>query len=60
MASAERALGVAIPPAIRDSTTSTQPTGTLDQPSTFANGRYEVKRVLGEGGKKMVYLAHDT
>src|SRR5438045_2872934 len=28
--------------------------------STFANGRYAVKRFLGEGGKKRVYLAHDT
>ena len=24
------------------------------------NGRYEVKRFLGEGGKKKVYLAQDT
>src|SRR5207244_3498288 len=24
------------------------------------NGRYEVRRFLGEGGKKRVYLAHDT
>ncbi len=31
-----------------------------DQPSSFANGRYQVKRFLGEGGKKKVYLAHDT
>ncbi len=31
-----------------------------DQPTSFANGRYEVKRFLGEGGKKKVYLAHDT
>ena len=30
-----------------------------DQPSSFANGRYEVKRFLGEGGKKKVYLAQD-
>jgi hypothetical protein len=30
------------------------------QPATFANGRYVVKRFLGEGGKKRVYLAHDT
>ncbi|HEU4759168.1 MAG TPA: protein kinase, partial [Dehalococcoidia bacterium] len=28
-------------------------------PSAFANGRYEVKRFLGEGGRKRVYLAHD-
>jgi hypothetical protein len=30
------------------------------QPSAFCDGRYEVKRFLGEGGKKRVYLAHDT
>jgi len=29
-------------------------------PSSFANGRYQVKKFLGEGGKKKVYLAHDT
>ena len=28
--------------------------------ATAANGRYEVKRFLGEGGKKKVYLAQDT
>ncbi len=30
------------------------------EPSSFASGRYEVKRLLGEGGKKKVCLAHDT
>ena len=30
------------------------------QPTTFSNGRYEVAKFLGEGGKKKVYLAHDT
>ncbi len=29
-----------------------------DQPASFAKGRYVVKRFLGEGGKKKVYLAH--
>ena len=29
-------------------------------PSSFASGRYEVRRFLGEGGKKRVYLAHDS
>ena len=28
-------------------------------PDTFDNGRYQVQKFLGEGGKKMVYLAHD-
>ena len=29
-------------------------------PTSFADGRYQVKDFLGEGGKKKVYLAHDT
>jgi tetratricopeptide (TPR) repeat protein len=29
-------------------------------PTSFAGGRYEVRKFLGEGGKKKVYLAHDT
>ena len=29
------------------------------EPTSFADGRYVVKRFLGEGGKKKVYLAHD-
>ncbi|MDP6716083.1 MAG: protein kinase, partial [SAR202 cluster bacterium] len=29
-------------------------------PTSFSDGRYEVRRFLGEGGKKMVYLAQDT
>src|SRR3972149_9488802 len=29
-------------------------------PTAFAAGRYQVRRFLGEGGKKRVYLAHDA
>jgi len=29
-------------------------------PTSFVNGRYTVQKFLGEGGKKKVYLAHDT
>ena len=29
-------------------------------PASFAAGRYQVQGFLGEGGKKRVYLAHDT
>jgi serine/threonine protein kinase len=29
-------------------------------PTSLANGHYAVKKFLGEGGKKKVYLAHDT
>ena len=28
--------------------------------TSFVDGRYQVKRFLGEGGKKKVYLAHDS
>ena len=35
-------------------------TSTPAQPASFADGRYEVRRFLGEGGKKTVYLARDT
>jgi len=30
------------------------------EPTSFANGRYQVRKFLGEGGKKKVYLVHDT
>ena len=30
------------------------------EPTSFANGRYQVKKFLGEGGKKKVYLVYDT
>ena len=36
------------------------PTPAPTVPTSFAAGRYQVKRFLGEGGKKRVYLAHDT
>ena len=34
--------------------------GAAPLPAAFANGRYQVKKLLGEGGKKKVYLAHDS
>jgi len=39
---------------------ATSPTPSSTQPASFAGGRYQVKKFLGEGGKKKVYLAHDT
>ncbi len=36
------------------------PTPEADHPTSFANGRYQVKKFLGEGGKKKVFLAHDS
>ena len=46
-------------------TVSPQPNDTpapapASTPTTFSDGRYTVNRLLGEGGKKMVYLAHDA
>ena len=34
--------------------------GRSAQPTSFANGRYQVKELLGEGGRKLVYQAHDS
>ena len=42
------------------STPSPTPPPSYPLPTSFANGRYQVKKFLGEGGKKKVYLAHDT
>ncbi len=36
-----------------------QPSAT-SHPTSFVDGRYQVGRFLGEGGKKRVYLCHDT
>lgn len=36
------------------------PSVTAPAPSSFAGGRYQVRRFLGEGGKKRVFLAHDA
>ena len=59
LAAADRALASSgQPPASTSTPTSKEPTA--DQPTSFANGRYQVKRFLGEGGKKKVYLAQDT
>ncbi len=30
------------------------------EPTSFQNGRYQVRRFLGEGGKKRVFLTHDS
>ena len=65
LAAAQREPGSSDPrPHQADATTPTSPTASAstpaDQPTSFANGRYQVKQSLGEGGKKKVYLAHDT
>ena len=60
---AERALGVsATTPTSQPTTSATHPTLSTSpgHPTSFSNDRYQVKQFLGEGGKKKVYLAHDT
>ena len=59
LASAEQVLEPESAVAPARATTST-PTPPPAQTMSFANGRYQVKRFLGEGGKKKVYLAQDT
>jgi tetratricopeptide (TPR) repeat protein len=62
LSAAGRALGHPAPQATDQPATftSTTPAAAPAQPTSFANGRYQVKQSLGEGGKKKVYLAHDT
>ncbi len=56
-AAAERALALASP---ERGGSDASPRAPFPEPSAFVNSRYQVKRFLGEGGKKRVYLAHDT
>jgi len=39
---------------------ASEPPSPSPMPTFFANGRYQVKKFLGEGGKKKVYLVHDN
>jgi serine/threonine protein kinase len=39
---------------------SQPPKPTQAEPTSFVDNRYQVKKKLGEGGKKKAYLAHDT
>ena len=60
---AQRAISGSAPPPTGQPTISiptTTPTAITDQPTSFANSRYQVQRFLGEGGKRKVYLAHDS
>ncbi|MCH7735463.1 MAG: hypothetical protein IH961_09660, partial [Chloroflexi bacterium] len=44
----------------KNASDSTPTVAEPEAPTSFANGRYEVTGFLGEGGKKKVYLVHDT
>jgi len=60
IAAADRALTSALP--VPSPSTGEGEGGgeTSPEPTSFAGGRYQVKKLLGEGGKKRVYLAHDA
>ena len=60
LATADRALGGSVPQPTTSSAPSAPILAPTPEPTSFSNGRYQVKRFLGEGGKKKVYLAHDT
>src|SRR3954447_17981097 len=58
----ERALAVVsapVPDVAKAALTPSTP-AVVHQPTSFCNGRYQVKSFLGEGGKKRVYLAFDS
>ena len=44
---------------LRDQPEAVPRFATVEQPTSFSGGRYVVDKLLGEGGKKLVYLAHD-
>ena len=48
------------PPPSGASAPDRQAEETPSQPESFASGRYVVRRFLGEGGRKRVYLARDS
>ena len=57
LSAADRALG-----GVSASTTAAAPADSpapSPLPTSFVSGRYQVKRLLGERGKKKVYLAHE-
>ena len=65
LAAAERNLSRGGPAAGEATAPTPEPTPPIttvvtQHPTAFANGRYQVKQFLGEGGKKKVYLAHDS
>ena len=56
LAAAERAQANSPPPSTQP---LVPPQTAPSEPTSFANGRYQVQKSLGEGGKKKVYLALD-
>ena len=60
LAAAQRGLSAEDPSTDTSQVLPIQDASRPAEPTSFANGRYQVQRFLGEGGKKKVYLAHDS
>ncbi|HTE85896.1 MAG TPA: serine/threonine-protein kinase, partial [Dehalococcoidia bacterium] len=60
LTAAERGLQSKPEPGVAGFTALAPTTRESDLPVSFASGRYTITRFLGEGGKKRVYLAHDS
>ena len=60
LAAAQRSLASLETAVGSDANVSLAPAPSTTHPTSFANSRYHATQLLGEGGKKKVYLAHDT
>jgi len=61
LAAAEQVSETQIEPDTSRVSSTPQPSGTPStQPTSFADGRYQIKEFLGEGGRKRVDQAQDT
>ena len=52
--------GIALAPPVAGTPANASKPMAAPLPTSFASGRYAVQSFLGEGGRKRVYLAHDT
>ena len=60
LTASDRAMSGSEGPSQEPTAAASNPLTAAEHPTSFAAGRYQVKNLLGEGGKKRVYLAHDS